>query len=172
MADGHLSAGDIKSMGDNVTVRPNDEDAHSHHHVMLHTRVLEGDGLVIGTQGRITVSWNGKSYVIDLARQPAAGISGFRWQNPKELDPTKSVAKDVFVYVSPLNPLVTDGIVDLVTDVLVFVKPGVWQARKAVPAKDGDGKYNAPQHPYPNYTGENVLDDDTIFWIYWGDIVC
>ena len=106
---------------------------------------------------------------------------GWRWQTPnKELDPTVSVSKDVWVFISPNNPLVTTGLTDLVTNANVKALPGIWQAAQSVPAKNGDGKYNVPQIPYPpgaplaTITGTPLSGDldqkqsgvPTVFWIY------
>jgi hypothetical protein len=110
-----------------------------------------------------------------------AGTSGFSWQTPnKELDPTVDVAKNTFVYISPLNTLVTAGMTDVVTNANVISCEGVWQAAQSVPSATG-GQYNVPVFPYPSGMGMNVpsgapltgdLDSTTIFWIYWGQIAC
>ena len=74
-------------MPDNIPIKVNVEDAHTHHHRALADRVLNGVGLIIGAQGQITVSWNGKSYVLALARQFNVGSGG---GYAGEYDPTKS----------------------------------------------------------------------------------
>lgn len=113
-----------------------------------------------------------------LRRQTRGGggttASGFKWQEPKELDPTVAVAEGTFVYLSPNNPLCVTGLTDLVTDTKLRAPAGIWQAAKNVPAQDEALKYNVPQKPYPDATGtpagsplEGDLDGDNVFWIHW-----
>src|ERR1019366_4822106 len=105
------------------------EDAHTHHHRMLEDRVLSGDGLVIGTMGHIAVSWNGKSYVIDLAKQVAGGASKFwMYEDHREGDSTLFYAANSCLYLSPLNPLVTIGMMDIVSNTTKVSCQGVWMA--------------------------------------------
>ncbi len=117
-----------------------------------------------------------------------AGTAGFNWQAPnKELNPAVSVSKDTFVYISPLNTLVTAGMTDLITHANVISCEGIWQAAQAVPAATG-GEYNVPVFPYPSGMGVTIpsgtplagdLDAATgspakpaIYWIYWGQVAC
>jgi hypothetical protein len=66
----------------NIPVRPNDEDAHSHHHVVLHERVLEGKGLLIAG-ANVVIRWNGSAYVIEgmagTSQTPVAPLSYGEW---------------------------------------------------------------------------------------------
>jgi hypothetical protein len=109
----------------------------------------------------------------------AGGGSGtFKWQKPnRELDPTKAVQKDVFIEISPDNPIVTTGIKDLVSGTVIKAVPGIYQAAKDVPAAVTLTvvNYNVPQpaavtgySPGPPVTG--VLDGN-IFWIQWGGAI-
>ena len=102
-------------------------------------------------------------------------ISGgdFQWQTPKkELDPTQQVAKNTFVYISPLNTIVTTGLTDLTLLTTVKATPGIWQAIQDVPAATVDG-YNVPQYLPAGAvapSGDPLsgdLDGDTIFWVLW-----
>jgi len=115
---------------------------------------------------------------------PKNNASGFRWQVPlKELDPTRYVPKDVFVYITSGNPLVVAGMIDVVDNTLVHACEGVWQAAQSVQSQTGDTppKYNVPVFPYPSASGtvtgapgnmQGDLDNDAIFWIYWGQVAC
>jgi hypothetical protein len=102
------------------------------------------------------------------------GGGGMDWQSPKELDPTVAVAAGTFVYVSPKNPLVTTGLVDLVLGTLTTARPGIWQAVQAVSAKTTAGKYNVPQVPLPGAGSapsgsplKGDADGTNVFWIPW-----
>ena len=114
--------------------------------------------------------------------KPSVGqLAGLRWQTPdKELDPTVAVSKNTFVYISPLNTLVTAGMTDVVSNSNVTSCEGIWQAAKAVPAA-ASGKYNVPVFPYSSGMGVSPpsgsplvgdLDSSTIYWIYWGQVAC
>ena len=93
-----------------------------------------------------------------------------RWQKPKkELDPSVAVRKGTWVYISPLNPLVTDGMDDIESGENVKSYPGIWEAAQDVPKTVG-GSYNVPTTDYPSTTPsgtplEGDLDDDTVYWI-------
>ena len=103
------------------------------------------------------------------------GTSTFPWQKPqKELDPTVAVSKDTFVYISPLNPLVSPGLVDLISGNITMSRPGIWQAAQDVPVKNGLGKYNVPQTPLPGAGGvpsgsplSGDADGANVFWLFW-----
>jgi hypothetical protein len=73
-------------MAGNIPKRVSNEDAHTHHHRMLADRVLHGEGLIIGTQGQITVSWKGNSYVLGLVNSRSSATG--QWRG--EYDPTQS----------------------------------------------------------------------------------
>ena len=95
---------------------------------------------------------------------------GFPWQSPKELDPTKIVSTNTFVYISPNNPLVGTGLVDLVSGNMTLAQAGIWQARVDVPAQvtvGGVVKYNVPQLPYLGVSGTGDLDNASVYWILW-----
>lgn len=87
---------------------------------------------------------------------------------PVELDPTQVCAAGDWRYVSPLNPLVTTGLKDLVAGSVIKAKPGLWRAKKAVPAQatvSGVTSYNVPQLPYPGASGTADIDGTNVFWI-------
>lgn len=98
-----------------------------------------------------------------------------RWQTPyKELDPDRPVAKGTWVYISTLNPIVTVGMTDPIGGSGTKAEPGIWEARKDVPASTGVDDYNVPQIAYPGETGTPTgttpnyrgdLDGDNVFWI-------
>jgi len=117
-----------------------------------------------------------------------SGGSGWKWQSPKkELDQTVAVAGpngDTYtaVYLSPGNPLCTDGMLDLISGELVIAPPGIWMAAQAVPAQVTNPAglpagvyYNVPQLPYPGTTSPPTapsgtplagdLDGSDVFWI-------
>jgi hypothetical protein len=125
---------------------------------------LSGDGLELKMEKQTNGTYKP---IVSIPKQQ----SSFRWQSPKELDPSVSVAKDTLVYISSGNALVTTGLIDIVSATLTFSKPGIWQAAKDVPAEN-DG-YNVPQFPYPGATGipsgtplSGDLDGENVFWIF------
>lgn len=96
------------------------------------------------------------------------GTGTFSWQKPnRELDPTKPVTKDTFVYISPGNPIAATGLVDLVSNATTTSRPGIWQALKDIPAKTSAGKYHVPQTPYPTNGGTGDADATNNYWILW-----
>ena len=80
------------------------------------------------------------------------------------------------VFLSPLNPLVTTGLYDLVSGNLTKAQSGLWMAMKDVPAQvvNPSGKpagtyYNVPQ-PLPSaaVSGSPLAGDadaTTVFWM-------
>ena len=123
-----------------------------------------------------TVKWKrGKSYRADALIPPSSpgGSGGLPWKTPKkELDPTQSVSKGTLVYVSPLNPLATTGLIDLVSSKLTAAQPGIWYSLKDIPAQTGTPpSYNVPQiAPQSVPTGTPLagdIDSDTLFWLKW-----
>jgi hypothetical protein len=115
----------------------------------------------------------------DILKAISAG-GGFNWQVPAELDTSRFVPADTYVYITAGNALVTSGMTDIVSNATVISCEGIWQARKDVSAATG-GKYNVPVFPYPNATGvvtgaagalKGDMDDDGIFWRYWGQVAC
>jgi len=123
-----------------------------------------------------------KGYIPHIKPGKGGGKGSFLWQSPRECNPAVTVPKDTFVFISSDNPLVTTGIVDLVSGTLTKAQPGFWQAAQAVPAQvtiSSVVKYNVPQYPYPGDTGYDAgppvsgdLDDEDIYWIYWGALNC
>lgn len=122
--------------------------------------------------------------------------SGWDWMyDPKELDPSLPYDEGKFVYISALNPLITDGMTDIVSNTVVTSCQGIWQALQDIPAAVG-GKFNVPTIDYPSgaatvggsafapgttapsgtpLVGDMDLVDPTTgkpvrFWQYWGDI--
>ena len=100
------------------------------------------------------------------------GQGGINWQTPKELDPTVGVSINTLVYISPNNPLVTTGLVDLTLMALTKSRPGIWLCVQAVPAENGSNQYNVPQVPYPGNGGTVTgtpltgdADGSTLFWM-------
>ena len=114
----------------------------------------------------------------------------WKWQTPyKELDSSKAVAKDTFVFVSEANPLAVDGLIDLDSGALVKARPGIWQAAQDVPAQvtvDAVVKYHVPTLPYPpagpvgsvgsagsmqGDLDQTVSSAPSVYWIYFGGYV-
>jgi hypothetical protein len=101
------------------------------------------------------------------------GTVGVQWQSPnKELDPRVAVSVNTWVYISALNPLVTVGIIDADSGLLVTALPGKWLTLQDVPALIPGGTYHMPQLPYPGATGEVTgtplagdLDNNPL--VYW-----
>lgn len=101
------------------------------------------------------------------------GTPGFPWQTPKkELNPLVAVTSGTAVYVSPNNPLVGTGLVDLVSNVLTSSRPGIWLSLQNIPAETGAGKYNVPQVPYPSNGGTvsgspltGDADQGNLYWV-------
>lgn len=109
-----------------------------------------------------------------------AGGKSWIWQTPnKELDSTVDVpgpSGNIYtaVYISPMNPLCTTGLIDLVTGELTKAVSGWYMAAKPVPAAVG-GAYNVPC-PLPQSvpTGTPLkgdADSATIFWIPMGAVL-
>ena len=103
------------------------------------------------------------------------------WMYPdhKELDPSLNYDAGKFVYISPLNPIVTTGMTDAVSNATVKACDGLWQAAKDVPAQVSGPKFNVPVFPYPGTPAapsgtplKGDLDGDGLFWIYWGQVAC
>lgn len=144
----------------------------------LHQRLDESQPY---DSGDITVEQTTRGIRFWLKNPPVAGQSAlFNWQTPKkELDPTAAVQKFTFVYISPKNPLVTTGLVDLVLGVSIVARPGIWQAVQAVPAQNSTTlKYNVPQIPLPGSGGvpsgsplSGDADGPDVFWILWSPTV-
>ena len=98
--------------------------------------------------------------------------SGWRWQTPKkELDPRAAVSKNVAVYISPNNPIVTTGLVDLTQGILLQAPAGVWLCVQAVPAQavvGGVTEYNVPQLLAQGaVTGTPLIGDADAADVYW-----
>ena len=99
----------------------------------------------------------------------------FPWQYPKELDPTVPVQSGEFVFISAQNPIVTTGLHDVQSNVLVKATEGIWQALQFVPAQisqSGTTAYNVPHALAEVATAGSPLrgdaDDGTLFWLPWG----
>ena len=115
---------------------------------------------------------------------PPGGIgSGKFWmyEDHREGDPTLPYDADTFMYLSVNNPLVITGMIDVVSGLTAFSKPGYWQAAQNVPPQTSDTppKYNVPVFPYPGATGtptgsplKGDLDVPGLFWIFWGNVQC
>ena len=154
-----------------VPVKPQSDGTHHvDHHIALHERVLEGKGLIIGKNIRVSTNENGQ-YILDATPGGAGSVSGLHWQSPRELDPTVAVAQDTLVYVSPNNPICTIGLTDLTTSVNTKATAGIWLALQDVPAKVGSD-YNVPQDPIPSNGGavsgsplSGDADSVLAFWI-------
>lgn len=104
------------------------------------------------------------------------GSGGFPWQKPnKELDPTISVKKYTCVYISPLNPLVTTGLKDLVSGNVTKSTAGVWCCVQPVPAQvtiSSVVNYNVPVSPVPGAPSMPLgsplagdFDGTNVFWV-------
>ena len=116
------------------------------------------------------------------------GTAGWDWMYPdhKELDTAYGYDAGKFVYISPLNTLVTTGLTDIVSNTLVQSCEGLWQANRDIPPISG-GKFNVPVFPYPTGMGVSAptgaplkgdldaLDasgQPAIYWLYWGQVAC
>lgn len=116
------------------------------------------------------------------------GGAGWDWMYPdhKELDTAYGYDAGKFVYISPLNTLVTTGLTDIVSNTLVQSCEGLWQANRDIPPISG-GKFNVPVFPYPTGMGVSAptgaplkgdldaLDasgQPAIYWLYWGQVAC
>lgn len=123
------------------------------------------------------------------AKPSKRGRSGWDWMYPthKELDPSLAYSAGKTAYISPLNPIYTDGLTDLV-DVgsIKNSPPGVWLCVQDCPPATWDnpldyssGTYNAPQLPLPGsgavpsgtlvdgvYTPmKGDADGSNVFWV-------
>ena len=130
---------------------------------------LDSNGVQQKTDADVVITNGGLTATFDLTGLGGSGSGGSNcpWQSPKELDPTKSVPKNTFVYVSPQNPIATVGLVDLSSSgATLQATPGIWQAIQTVPAKTSSG-YNVPQDPVPGSGGTGDLDSTGVFWVLW-----
>lgn len=104
----------------------------------------------------------------DVKIPPASPGGGIEWQVPKELDPSVDVKVDTLVYLSPQNPLVTTGLMDLVEGTLLQAPAGVWLCVQDVPAA-ASGQYNVPQPLVQGAMSGSPLkgdsDSPTVFWV-------
>jgi len=132
-----------------------------------------------------SVKWRtiGNGYGADVVFPSSGGPSGggWEWQTPKrELDPNAPVAGPsggiyTAVNISPENPLVTAGMLDLTTGDNLAALAGIWMALKPVPAKvvNPPGKpagtyYNVPQLPAVNaVSGSPLAGDMDNPGLYW-----
>jgi len=75
---------------------------------------------------------------------------GWDWMyaSRKELDPRLDYYVGKWAYISALNPLVTTGMIDLVSGTNTKACQGLWECCQNVPAANG-GKFNVPVFPYP-----------------------
>lgn len=137
---------------------------------LCHTYLEPGASMAVGT----TLEAIATPGVQLIRVRLSTSASGMNWQTPKELDPTVAVASGVYVYISPQNPLVTTGLVDLVSQEPTTARPGIWQAVQAVPAQTIDGQYNVPQIPLPEagdapsgtpLSGD--ADGTDVYWMPW-----
>ena len=103
---------------------------------------------------------------------PPSGGGLWPWMYPThvELDPTLTYSKGTCAYLSPQNPLVTVGLVDLDSTVLEQATAGIVLALVDIPAKTVSG-YNVPKDPVTDLgvpsgtplTGN--LDGGTAKWV-------
>jgi hypothetical protein len=84
-------------------------------------------------------------------RRMAYMPGGDSWP-PVELDTTVAHSIGDRVYISPGNILVTSGMIDLDSNILMVSLPGIWRAVTAVPAAVSS-QYNVPQLPIPGAYG-------------------
>ena len=85
------------------------------------------------------------------------GGAGWDWMYPsnKEMDPTLTYKKGKFAYLSPLNPLVTAGLVDLDSSGKTLqATAGIWLALQDIEPATVSG-WNVPQDP-PHGSGTAV----------------
>jgi len=76
------------------------------------------------------------------------------WMYPdnKELDPSLNYSVGKWVYISALNPLVTTGMIDLVSGTNTKSCQGLWECCQDVPPQvviSGVTMFNVPVFPYP-----------------------
>jgi len=110
-----------------------------------------------------------------------AGGAGWDWMYPthKELDPSLPYSSGKVAFISPLNPIVTDGLMDLVSSAATMAGPGTWLCVKDCPPATWDdpldyssGTWNVPQIPYPGAGGtpsgtplKGDIDGANVFWV-------
>lgn len=111
-----------------VPIRPNDEDAHSHHHAVLHQRVLEGKGLLIaGKNIKISITESGAPR-IDAIVPPSSTAGGGGLNNRGEYDPTSTYALNDLVVISMgINQGTFVCITPIVSGVPPYTGGGDWQ---------------------------------------------
>lgn len=103
------------------------------------------------------------------------------WMYPDhvELDPTLPYSKGRLAYISPANPLVTTGMKDAISGLVVQAFQGIYEAVVDVPPQTTDTppKYNVPlpQVPQGAVSGTPLkgdFDSPTIFWRRWPQDSC
>lgn len=117
---------------------------------------LAGGQFPIRGHGDVVVTFEQGFYRVTTKNRPAGGSAGVQWQKPnRELDPTVAIpwnGAGTWVYVSPYNPLVLTGMLDLVSGDNTACLAGWYQTLQAVPAQvvNPSGKpagtyYNVPK---------------------------
>ena len=144
-------------------------------------KYLAADGVSTLTKdAEIIMSPLGWTAIVDLT-DVSSGTGGWDWMYPthKELDPSLAYSKGKVAFISPLNPIVTDGLTDLVSSAVVMAGPGTWLCVKDCPSATWDdpldyssGTFNVPQIPYPGATGtpsgtplKGDIDGDNVYWV-------
>jgi hypothetical protein len=104
-------------------------------------------------------------------------ISGGFWmyESHRELDPSLAYSQDKCCYVSPLSAMATTGMLDLATGDNLVAKPGIWMARKPIPAQvvnpaglPAGTYFNVPQLPAMGTpSGTPLMGDLDNAGLYW-----
>lgn len=156
-------------------------DIHSHRAVVKAINALK-NGKITDKNGNVIgiIHYADGNTVWQLSS--SGGGKFWMYEDHREGDPTFPYAADTFMFLSDNNPLVTTGMIDLVSGLRAFSKPGFWQVgSNNVPAQvvvSGVTKWNVPVYPYPGATGTptgSPLKGDLDlgqFWIYHGQLVC
>lgn len=143
-----------------VPVKPQSDGTHHvDHHIALHERVLEGKGLIIGKNIRVSTNEDGQ-YILDATPGTAGGTEA--WP-PVIYDIGSAYSVGDWVWVQASDTIVNTGEIYPPTGLTALSKSGPWRCVKDAPA----GYF--PVAPYP------TPDDPTaanMYWLYFGNLFC
>jgi hypothetical protein len=113
---------------------------------------LWGGRFPFANSDTVQVQWNGSAYSFKAAPARGGGATSGLWpwmyDTHRELDPSLVYSKGKCAYISPQNPLVTIGLVDLDSGATVQATAGTYLALQDIPAATASG-YNVPTDPIP-----------------------